>query len=243
MSIATPEGLELDLVLAGAGSRLIAGLLDSILKGLVLLAAALATVLANASSGVLIALWSLILFTVWFGYDVLFELASGGRTPGKRWTGLRVLTADGTAVGPGSSIVRNLLRLVDAIPGPYLVGIVLVSVTGRHQRLGDLVAGTVVVRERRDLGSRRTTAFDQREPELEPPDPELASWDVSAVTADEIATVRRFLERRQSLDPTARARLARELAVRLLPKVVGPTERPAPERFLQDLVRAKSHRG
>jgi uncharacterized RDD family membrane protein YckC len=236
MSIATPEGLDLDVVLAGAGSRVIAGLLDALLKGAVLLAGLFATVVASPNSGVLVALWALLGFAVVFGYDVLFEVAAGGRTPGKRWTGLRVLTREGSAVGVGPSVVRNLLRLVDAIPGPYVVGIVLVALTRRHQRLGDLVAGTIVVRERRQLAPAlvgpisSTSGF------------ELARWDVSAVTADEVATVRRFLERRDSLDPTARRRLAEDLAARLLPRVVGPSEPPVPERFLEDLVAVKSHR-
>jgi uncharacterized RDD family membrane protein YckC len=244
MSIATPEGLELDLVLAGAGSRFIAALLDLLVKGAVLLAVGLVTVLTHASSGVLVAVWSLTAFVVWFGYDVLFELAAGGRTPGKRWTGLRVVTAEGAAVGPGASVVRNLLRLIDGLPGAYLVGIVMVALTRRHQRVGDLVAGTIVIRERRGLAAALTGFVDLAAVgEATVPDPELAAWDVSGVSAEEVATVRRFLERRQGLDPVARRRLAAELASRLLPRVVGPTERPTAERFLEDLVSAKSHRG
>jgi uncharacterized RDD family membrane protein YckC len=245
MSIATPEGLELDLVLAGAGSRLIAALLDLLLKVALLVAVGVVTVWTSPGSGLLVAAWSITFFLVWFGYDVLFELTSGGRTPGKRWTGLRVLATDGSSVGAGASVVRNLLRLVDAIPGAYLVGIVLVALTKHHQRVGDLVAGTLVVRERRDLGrSPRAGASAGGQPlGRTPADDELATWDVSAVTAEEAATVARFLDRRHGLDPAARRRIAEQLASRLLPKVVGPAEAPVAERFLEDLVSAKSHRG
>lgn len=234
MSIATPEGLELDLVLAGVGSRVVAGLLDLLVRGALALALALATVVARPGGGVTAAVWSVGLFVLIFGYDVFFELTAGGQTPGKRWSGLRVVSLSGGSVGAGSSVVRNLLRLVDVLPGAYLVGIVMVLVTGRNQRVGDLLAGTLVVRERRNGGHAADTL----------PVHELrGSWDVSAVTAEEVATVRSFLARRGSLTPEARQRLALELAVRLHPKVVGPFTQPPPEAFLEDVVAAKAGRG
>ena len=237
MSIATPEGVELDLVLAGAGSRFIAGLLDALLRGATLLALFVLAAMSGISEVGAVVLLSLGSFLVLFGYDVLFELAAGGRTPGKRWTGLRVVGLDGGPVTVGSSVVRNLLRIVDALPGPYLVGILLVALTRRHQRLGDLVAGTVVIRERRDVRAGPVLGTPVvAEPHV------LDGWDVSAITTEEVAAVRRFLERRPMLTDEARGRLARELAARLRPKVVGPDERATPEQFLQDLVAAKAGR-
>ena len=238
MSIATPEGLELDLVLAGVGSRLVAALLDGLVRAGVLIAVAILTAITSPTSGVLFALWAITFFLVLFAYDVFFEVVAGGRTPGKRWSGLRVVTLSGAAVGVGASVVRNLLRIVDQIPGVYLVGILLVATTKKNQRLGDIIAGTLVVRERRTID--RTVTWSREE--LADEDDTL-TWDVSAVTAEEVATVRRFLERRTTLDPDARRRIARELATRLIPKVVGPTTPTAPEAFLLDLVAAKSRRG
>jgi uncharacterized RDD family membrane protein YckC len=237
MSIATPEGLVLDVVLAGAGSRFIAALLDTLLRLGILLAVLIAMGIGEAPNGFVGAVGIVLVFVLLFVYDVAFELAMGGQTPGKRWTGLRVTTTSGGAVGLGASLVRNLLRVVDFLPASYLVGIVLVAVTSKHQRVGDLVAGTIVVRERRE--------------ELAPPPPvlfdgfatqELRAWDVSAVTAEEVLAARRFLERRATLDPQARMRLSVQIAERLRPKVVLPVEPPSAEKFLEDLVRVKTER-
>jgi hypothetical protein len=111
--------------------------------------------------------------------------------------------------------------------------------TKNNQRLGDLAAGTIVVRER-----RQKTAFPPVVTAPGPaPDPaDLALYDVSAVSAAELATVRRFLDRRPMLTPDARGRLAREMATRLGPKVVGPSRQWEPETFLEFLVAAKAAR-
>src|SRR5687768_15354229 len=111
MSIATPEGLELDLVLAGVGSRVIAALLDGLVRAGLLIALAIVTWVASPSSGFLAAFWFIGLFLILFVYDAFFEVVAGGRTPGKRWSGLRVVSSTGGAVGIGASVVRNLLRL------------------------------------------------------------------------------------------------------------------------------------
>ena len=81
---------------------------------------------------------------------MLFEVRSRGRTPGKRWTGLRVVRTSGQPVTFVPSCVRNVMRLVDMLPAPplYAVGMASIFVTGKNQRLGDLAGGTLVVRER-----------------------------------------------------------------------------------------------
>lgn len=243
ISIAVPEGLDLDLDLAGLGSRFVATLVDQLLRWAVLVPLGIVVGLLAAASGgrqwapgVAAGVLLVVVFVVQFGYDVVFETLASGRTPGKRWTGLRVVRLDGAPVGFTTSAVRNLLRLVDFLPFSYAVGIVAILASARNQRLGDLAAGTLVVRERK----------------ARPPDvlvaPEagaaadVALWDVSAVSADEVATVRRFLDRRSSLTPEARARLAWELATRLRHKVAGPPEDIHPETFLVELAAAKAAR-
>src|SRR5206468_11279553 len=89
-------------------------------------------------------------FLVYFGYDVAFETLASGRTPGKRAAGLRVVRLGGEPVGFVASAVRNLGRLVDMQPGLlYAVGAATILFSRHNQRLGDLAAGTLVVRERR----------------------------------------------------------------------------------------------
>lgn len=268
MSIATPEGVDIELTLAGVGSRFVATFVDQLLQSAVLLALALAGTLAGVGGGggggsgggsseldgggddvalAAVAVTALLLFAVQFGYHVLFETLASGRTPGKRWTGLRVVTTGGGPVSFLTSVVRNLLRLVDLLPGFYGVAIVSVLASNRNQRLGDMAAGTLVVRERsggRTVDRRRLRRKTARSVRLipGPPSPDIGTWDVASVTAEELATVRRFLERRTTLTPESRSRLARELASRLRPKVVGPSENLHPELFLEELATAKSAR-
>jgi hypothetical protein len=145
----------------------------------------------------------------------------------------------GEPVGFLASAVRNLLRLIDMQPGVlYAVGAVTILFSRRNQRLGDLAAGTLVVRERRPpLPAARPPVTDFTVADR------YAAWDVSSVTSFELVTVRRFLDRRGQLDPAARGRLGWELAERLRPKVAGAPPGLHPEQFLEALAEAKASRG
>ena len=181
-----------------------------------------------------VAVFSIVFFLVFFGYDVLFEVRARGRTPGKRWTGLRVVRTGGQPVTFVPSSVRNVMRLVDMLPAPplYAVGMTSIFVTGKNQRLGDLAGGTLVVRE-------RPGGF--KAPADEPAAARAAeAWDVSAVSAQDIGTVRQFLARRGSLAADPRNELARELERRLRPRVAGAPEHLSPEEFLERLSAAKT---
>ncbi len=253
LTISTPEGVELELTLAGIGSRFTASLIDhaiqfSVIVGATLLFAGLDS--ADTSSGgvevndtgsdaLAFALLTLFAFLVMFTYDVLFEVRAGGRTPGKRLCGLRVVRAGGRPVGFVTSAIRNILRVVDILPGFYGLGMAVMFSSSRNQRLGDIAAGTIVVRERKGgrVGRRRAAAEAPAQPALD-----VAGWDVSAVTADEVATVRRFLERRADLAAAARADLAADLERRLRPKVAGASDSVASEAFLEGLSAAKAAR-
>jgi uncharacterized RDD family membrane protein YckC len=232
ITIDTPEGVELELVLAGAGSRAIAALLDFLIKGLVFLSVLLLAWAVGARDGVGVALLIILSFSLLFGYDVLFEVLASGRTPGKRWSGLRVVLEGGRPIGVGTSLVRNIMRVIDILPGVYTVGLITVVLTARNQRLGDLAAGSLVVRERREFDTAGSM------PGLPPP-AEVAAWDVSAVTPDELAAVREFLARRGGIEARARDRVARQLADRLRSKVGGAASDLGAEPFLEVLYAAK----
>ena len=240
ISIPTPEGVELELVLAGIGSRLVATIVDLLVKVGLLIALWVigSAVGGDEAGGFLLAALVVASFLVFFGYDVAFEALASGRTPGKRAAGLRVVRLRGEPVGFVASAVRNLLRLVDSLPGIYAVGAACILFSSRNQRLGDLAAGTLVVRERRaPLAGAIPSAPDFAAADR------YAAWDVSGVTAFELVTVRRFLERRWQLDPAARGRLGWELAERLRPKVAGAPPDLHPEQFLEALAAAKAARG
>jgi uncharacterized RDD family membrane protein YckC len=242
--VPTPEGVAVELVVAGVGSRFVARLLDSLLQ-LVLELALLALIAAGGDSAAPVVAGYVGSFLVAFGYDIAFEVLGSGRTPGKRWTSLRVVGTGGEPVGLAGSTVRNLLRLVDALPAAYLVGIITIAASARQQRVGDHVAGTLVVRERRAAPALLPVAALGGS---SAPSPELLRWDVSRVTDEELAVARSFLQRRDTIHPTSRARLAVELAGRLSQKVVGPVGAVdaggplGPEEVLARIVAAKDAR-
>ena len=229
MRIATPEGVSLELSLAGLGSRFVALLADTLLQGVALGLLIVALVVADTGGFAFEAIVALAVFALLFVYPVAFELAAGGRTPGKRWSSLRVVCDDGSPLTFRSSALRNVLRLVDILPGLYLVGAIAIFATRANQRLGDLAAGTLVVRE-----PRASAVVAQAAEPVEPAEPdELPAWDVSGLRDAELAALRRFLERRTALDAVPRNLLARDLATRLRPSVGGVGTDLAPERFLE----------
>ncbi len=242
VTIATPEGVDVDLTLAGIGSRFIAALIDTFIK---LIALGGFFIFLFGGAGLLggddltslgAAAFYVVAFLILFGYDVFFETLSSGRTPGKRWTGLRVVRVGGRPVGFVASSIRNMVRIVDFLPSLYLVGMITAIAAPMNQRLGDLAAGTVVVRERPvEMTSHAAPPLPSELPEG------VEAWDVGAITMDDLATIRRFLERRAELAPHARAHLAQELANRLHQKVVGAPPL-APETFLELVSVAKARR-
>jgi uncharacterized RDD family membrane protein YckC len=237
VTIATPEGVELELVLAGVGSRFAAALLDVVIQLGVIFALAVVLVPAG-DSGFVVAVYLIAAFLVIFAYDIVLETWNRGRTVGKLAAGLRVVRLGGEPEGFLTAAVRNFLRIVDFLPAFYVVGVISILMTRRNQRIGDLAAGALVVRERRP-------AVLPAGMYLPPTAAGVAvrEWDVSAVTAEDVATLRRFLDRRHTLTPGARAHLATDLAARVRPKVVGAAHGWHPESFLEGVVAAKSARG
>jgi uncharacterized RDD family membrane protein YckC len=245
--IATPEGIDLALDLAGLGSRFTAGLIDLAIKTVIVTAILLLAIDVGGLAGTIVSV--AVPLVVYLGYDILFETLGGGRTPGKRATGLRVLRTDGAPEDVVSSLVRNVLRLIDGLPLSYVPGIVSILLTRRNQRLGDLAAGTIVVRERR--GGRRATergadpafataataAAGADRPEA--PERPVAGYDLGGLTDADAAAVRAFLDRRDRLESAARRDVAMRLAGALRPKVAGPFDGLPAERFLEALDEAR----
>ncbi len=224
------------MTLAGLGSRMIAGAVDLVLKVLLVVPVMIVLVafMGDLAFAVIASLSGLLLI----GYDVAFETLGKGRTPGKRWSGLRVVRSSGRPVDLMASAIRNVLRVIDGFALGFVPTIVSILVTQRNQRPGDLAADTVVIRDRRAVDKAKPTAA----PAASSGPAAGARWDVSAIPADELATVRAFLERRDGLTRDARARLAGRLAQALRPRVAGADESD-PERFLEILYAAKQARG
>jgi uncharacterized RDD family membrane protein YckC len=216
LQIETPEQVDVSLEIAGLGSRLVAWVTDGLIKigflivlflvGWILLA--LVGLKAGVGQPVAILLVVLV-FLFLIGYGIYFELWHNGQTPGKKRAGIRVIREGGAPLDFGAACIRNLLALADFLPFSYLVGGLLVLLTKQGQRLGDIAAGTIVIRERA-LGL--------------PGDPmkevERFATDELAFTADQLAAcrpedrhvLRSFFQRYRELDRQARKRLAVRLA-------------------------------
>jgi uncharacterized RDD family membrane protein YckC len=230
--IATPEGIELEYTLAGLGSRFGAALIDLIIR-LILLGALYGLLAAVAPNTVGAIIFLIAVFFAIFGYDIAFEVWGGGRTPGKRWSGLRVVMITGQPVGFAASAVRNLMRIIDIYATVFIAGTVSIIATKRNQRLGDLAGHTIVLRERHaELKGATAPAGDGVVGH---------GLDVTAVTPSELAAIREFLARRDRLAREARDRVGAALANGLRTRVGGlpPGELP-PERLLEMIAAAKS---
>jgi len=210
LEIETPEHVVLDLEIAGIGSRALAAVLDmAILTGAGL--ALLTILIILGSYGVSLGRPGTILlvlgsFLAWNGYFILFEGMRRGQTPGKRMAGIRVVMDTGHAVTFGAAAARNLLRVADFLPPPYLIGVLLVAFHPRAKRLGDMVAGTVVSRDRPQEGTPPPRVGPGESEEVASI-PELGDEDFRLLT--------QFAARQGELAPAARARLAAGLAARL----------------------------
>jgi uncharacterized RDD family membrane protein YckC len=262
----TPEGVSLDFVLAGLGSRIAAFTLDTIIQVAFFVVVLLIVGRglgggSETSSLVGAGILSAVALLDFLGYFVVCDMLWSGRSVGKRAAGTRVVGLEGTSVGFWSSLLRNIVRLVDMMPGfLYLVGSVLVLATPKNQRLGDLLGSTIVIRERQAaMTLQQGTRFDDPAQWVvtagassaqvpgwggtPPLPPQLAHWDVSAVPEAELTLIRRFLTNRNGYTPEARSRLAEQLAARVWPLVAGPVAPLAPERLLEAVVLVKSARG
>lgn len=224
--IVTPEAVVLEFETAGVPSRGIGFLLDLLIQGVALLVVliGLGITVGNASGGetLFIVVAMLVSFVVIFGYPAAMETLWNGRTIGHAVMGLRVVTREGAPVRFRHAAIRSIFRIVEGIMLFGAPAVLSMTFTPRDQRVGDLVAGTIVLRERSAARVPVPVSFPP------PPGHEayVASLDVSGVTADQYALIRSFLLRLNELVPRARA----ELAVRLAnPLAVRMHHQPPPD--------------
>jgi uncharacterized RDD family membrane protein YckC len=224
------------LTLAGPASRFVSALVDILIQiALLVCVAVMLGIIGEAGlggGGVAVLLWFVLSFAVIAFYDIFFEVFRSGQTPGKRLNGLRVVRVEGHPVTFVASTIRNVIRVIDFLPSAYLLGAAVILATRKNQRIGDVVAGTLVVR----AGTRSPKASGVPRPSFAGSD---STWDTSRITDEELALVRQFLDRRLEIDAAARIQLAGTLAERLRPKVTGAPPELRGEEFLHALVSAK----
>ena len=238
-TLVTGEAVALDLRAAALPSRLVAGVLDAALQlVLLLVVGALAlTVSLQLSSAAQSAVAIVLYVLVTIVYPVTFETLLRGRTPGKAAMGLRVVRDDGGPIGFRHALARGLLGTVVERPGvTFGIAAVLVSsLNGHNKRLGDLLAGTVVVRERVPVRGGVVAEMP----------PQLAGWaaqlDLTGLTDELALSVRQFVSRADQLTPTAREDLGSRL-VAAVTAAVGPAPREAPGWAVLSAVLAERRR-
>jgi len=206
--IVTPEAVVLDFETAGISSRAIARLIDALIQVAALFVLGTALALATGGSiGIVLAIIGIAAIVL--GYPILCEVLMHGGSPGKAVFGLRVVTVEGAPSAPSHAFIRSIVGIVDfLIPPGGLCAITSALLTERGQRLGDLAAGTIVLRERNAAAPAMAIWF-------RPPagfEAYARTLDVTAVTDTQFAVVRSFLLRVQELSPGARAALALRLA-------------------------------
>jgi hypothetical protein len=177
------------------------------------------------------ALYIFLLFCLYWGYFAIFEVFWNGQTPGKRQAHIRVITASGRPITVFEAIARNFLRVIDSQLA-YMVGAVAIAVDKRNRRLGDMVAGTVVVHELQEQGD--SYWYAQPSSETTPASVEA----IIAMTAQEFQLIETFLNRRLDLPYEQRVATARNIADRIGARLnVPPADRTSPENFLEELSR------
>lgn len=231
--IETPERVPLHFALASIGNRFIACAIDHLIQllGIALVGLA-ATFIANVSideGGLssapkwVYAVAIILLFLIVSGYFAFFEWIWNGQTPGKLWMKLRVIREDGRPITFWESAVRNLLRSFDMMPFPfYSVGLISVFASGRDQRIGDMVAGTVVVREREEEAPAFAQVFASpvSDPALRRSfKPVDFTASLNGLTESEIQVVETFLRRRWDLGDVTRQWMAWRVSMPILYKL------------------------
>jgi uncharacterized RDD family membrane protein YckC len=221
--IVTPEAVVLELEPATVGSRGVALVVDVLILGTVSMLLFLAEGALGFGGFVPgwfgIALLLVLGFAVQFGYPIGFETLWGGRTPGKAALGLRVVTVEGAPVGVRHATIRAAVGLVELTATVGGVAAIVSIVSARGQRLGDLAAGTLVVRERRATGAGIEAETFAPPPGLES---YAASLDVTGLASADYATVRDVLRRATSLGHRARQQVAEQVADVIATRVTPP---------------------
>lgn len=241
--IVTPEAVVLEFETAGLASRMLAAVVDAVLQLLVLIGILIASFgLSEAGvdvGGLGIAFLYFLVFLLVFGYPAGFETLWRGRTPGKAALGLRVVTVEGAPIRFRHAAIRAILGLIDKYLLSAIPGVLALLLTPRNQRLGDLVAGTIVLRERSGAKAPQAIAF----PAPRGLEGYVATLDVSAIDRADYVTIRSFLLRASSLAPAVRDGLARQLASPLVGRLrTTPPPGLPPEVFLACVAAAHQQR-
>lgn len=243
LDIDTPEQIALELPLAGIGSRFLALTIDSLIQfGVVIVVTIVGAVISAGYSefagaagrffsqtiGAIVLI--VVPFCLYWGYFAAFEILWQGRTPGKRAAGIRVVHQTGRPLSAIESIGRNLMRAVDILPTAYGVGLICMMCNQQNRRVGDYVAGSIVVHDKA-LDSLAPSWGSQSSSELLQPE-------LRKLTPDELVLIETYLSRRYDLDAIVRSATAQRIVAMITEKlgVAKPPEQ-RDDDFLEGIAR------
>jgi uncharacterized RDD family membrane protein YckC len=243
LTIDTPEQIVLELPLAGIGSRFLAYTFDTLLQFAASIVVFLLVALgvgwfhpfrwltwgtAILPQYFFLPLLILFFFSLYWGYFALFEIIWNGQTPGKRKVGIRVIKDTGRPLTALEAVARNLMRAVDGLPGMYGVALITMMLNQQHRRLGDFVAGTVVVHDKsiqdvRPDWNRTDTASNLQTEAIK-------------VSAEELVLIETYLHRRHELEPAIAASTSKRIVAVIKAKTgLEPTAGQSDDSFLENI--------
>jgi uncharacterized RDD family membrane protein YckC len=246
LDIETPEQIALELPLAGIGSRFLAIAIDSLLQFVGVLALIIIGVFVSASySGLLrgadrfvsqtvgAVVLIVVPFCLYWGYFAFFEILWQGRTPGKRIAGIRVIHQTGRPMTAIECIGRNLMRAVDGFPGIYAIGLITMMCNQQNRRLGDYIAGTIVVHDKAMESVSPNWGEKPEELSAAPMQPELRK-----LSPDDLVLIETYLNRRYEIDQAVRMTTAQRIVTMIGEK--SGVQKPPEQRdddFLEAIAR------
>ncbi|MFO1443828.1 RDD family protein [Bacillus sp. Bva_UNVM-123] len=234
VGIKTPEYVSLQFQIAGLGSRTAAFIIDQIILAIiniVILIAYFVIMIGSPSNFFIstdiesftLAIIIIAIFIINWGYFFAYEYFSGGRTIGKKMIGIRVIQDNGHSITLLSSFIRNLLRIIDSLPVNYFVGILMVFFHSKHKRLGDLVAGTIVVHERKAKknNKKKLNDFDKElmKRGISKDDLVLEEWALKSLGIRDWNLLNTYSHRFLQLHDAERKQITKEIAEMIFPKI------------------------
>jgi len=247
VKIETPEQIALELPVAGIGSRFLALAIDTVFQVVAYFLALVVFAffgtlfagsfhLSDAWASLGPAIFVLATFCLYWGYFAAFEILWKGQTPGKRSAHIRVIKISGRPIDPASAVIRNLLRVVDFLPGMYGAGVVCMLLNRNSRRIGDFVAGTVVIHDRADTDS----ATDWQTPRESKTPPTSGA----RLTDDEVVLIETYLARRFNLPTDVREQTGNRIVKRIVDRTgTAPEPNEYGDDFLDRMVRSARDAG
>jgi uncharacterized RDD family membrane protein YckC len=255
----SPEGVRLELAIAGPAPRMMAYGIDLIIMVLLVIIVLVTLPIGTAlnkwlaslfhhaggsvrpgnpngqvnvqAGGVAVAIFVLAQFAIETGYFIFWEMLTRGRSPGKAVAGLRVVQRNGLPIELGNTMVRNLMRIVDLLPANYVVGLISMLLSPSGERLGDHAAGTIVIR------LDRPPAAPEIQAAVNPDSLSLTREQLSRIGPREIRLVRGTLRRLSTIPEDRREPLLAEVADSLRQRLeLAELPRSDPREFLRDLL-------